>query len=337
VIVLPVRNAHEALPKGVALLLHKGIMRNSRNGPVLVAPEPVATVYEKPTERVVHWPERDANPFFHLYESLWMLAGRRDVAPLTRYVKRMAEFSDDGENFNAAYGYRWRGQLDQVRTISLMLKKNPDDRRCVLQIWNQYCDFYGGDWHMYDGKDAACNVAATFQVDPDGYLNMIVFCRSNDMIWGAYGANAVHFSMLQEYVARRAGYRVGSYTQISVNYHAYVERQDWGRCLTLGAGTTAERFPHPSYPIAAEGANFDDWDKACKMFVTPDGRLPSGLGSWWDPFFLDVASPVVRAHDVYQDSGKSQVGVLDAIDVVQSCQDMEWRVACTDWLKRRLR
>ena len=32
-------------------------------------------------------------------------------------------------------------------------------------------------------------------------LCMTVCNRSNDMLWGAYGANVVHMSMLQEFVA----------------------------------------------------------------------------------------------------------------------------------------
>ena len=67
--VLQVRNVHEALPRALQLLDREGIRRESRNGPVIQGP-PVATVYMHPWERVLFWPERDANPFFHLYESL---------------------------------------------------------------------------------------------------------------------------------------------------------------------------------------------------------------------------------------------------------------------------
>jgi hypothetical protein len=50
---------------------------------------------------------------------------------------------------------------------------------------------------------------------------MTVFCRSNDLIWGAYGANAVHMSILQEYVACGLARPVGHYWQVSNNYHVY--------------------------------------------------------------------------------------------------------------------
>ena len=50
---------------------------------------------------------------------------------------------------------------------------------------------------------------------------MSIVNRSNDMIWGAYGANAVHMSMLLEYMAAMTGFQVGIYYQISNNLHAY--------------------------------------------------------------------------------------------------------------------
>ena len=55
---------------------------------------------------------------------------------------------------------------------------------------------------------------------------MTVTNRSNDMIWGAYGANAVHMSVLLEYMAGMLGYGVGAYYQFSNNLHAYTSVLD---------------------------------------------------------------------------------------------------------------
>src|SRR5690606_9555427 len=111
---------------------------SSRNGPVAQILEPVIVTYTHPRERVLLYTERDCNPFFHLYESLWMLAGRNDVAPLAYYNKRMPEFSDDGKTFHGAYGYRWRTHFgwDQLRAIVEELRTNSNSRRVVLQMWD---------------------------------------------------------------------------------------------------------------------------------------------------------------------------------------------------------
>lgn len=217
--VIEARNVHCALPKALRLLHEHGIHRESRGGPVIVAPWPVTTVYQSPLERVIFWPERDANPFLHLYESLWMLAGRNDVAPLEKFTKRFARYSDDGKIIHDAYGYRWRNLFsqDQLLTIIGRLKRNPDDRRCVLQMWSVSNDL------GKEGRAFPCNLVATFQRSIDGRLDIVVFCRSNDIIWGCYGANAVHFSTLLEYMALKIGCPVGIYTHVSVNWHAYTE------------------------------------------------------------------------------------------------------------------
>ena len=72
-------NPNTALQDGLWLLKTSGILNDSRNGRVVQAPGPVASVYRNPLERVVFSPLRDANPFFHLYEALWMLAGRKHI------------------------------------------------------------------------------------------------------------------------------------------------------------------------------------------------------------------------------------------------------------------
>ena len=220
--VLSVRNVYEALPQALQLLDEVGIRRNSRNGPVIMVPGGVTTVYSHPTERVVFWPQRDANPFFHLAEALWMLDGRDDVESLARYVKQVRQYSDDGTTFHGAYGARWRTWFgrDQLEEIAETLRINPNDRRQVLQMWSANSDL------GRDGKDVPCNLVATFQKDEDGRLDLTVFCRSNDVIWGCYGANAVHFSILLEYMASEVGCSVGTYTQVSVNWHAYIDKYE---------------------------------------------------------------------------------------------------------------
>jgi thymidylate synthase len=327
VIVIKAKNVNEALPNGLQLLYEKGVERDSRNGKVRVVDCPITTVYTNPTERVLFHAWRDANPFFHFYESLWMLAGRRDVRPVARFVERMRSFSDDGSIFNAAYGYRWRHattqDVDQLVNISEKLKRNPDDRRCVLQIWSLKHDL------LYSGKDAACNTMATFQRGIEGELNMTVFCRSNDVVWGCYGANAVHFSMLLEYVAARVNCRVGTYTQISVNWHGYVATTD--PLLEFRHDTSDAYEMEPVYPFPLSDGPLDDtWDEDCQSFITRDGTAPDGR-SFKNRFFVDVAYPIVKAHDLYKD------GKLDeAVGMVDRIEASDWSLACRQWLERRI-
>jgi len=212
--VLQCRNVQQVLPHAIKLLQVAGVSRKSRAGDVLVAPGPVTTLYERPDERVLFWPERDANPFFHLMESLWMVAGRDDAAWLARYNARIGQFAEDDGRFHGAYGKRWRSWfgIDQIEIASRMLRDDPVTRRVMLQMWSSLADLGATK------RDLPCNSMIHLQRNPaDERLDMTVFCRSNDVLWGCYGSDSFNLSFVQEYVAARAGIPAGRYWQVSDN------------------------------------------------------------------------------------------------------------------------
>ena len=187
-----VRNVSEALYRTVHALQAIGEEVETRNGKALEFPYPVVTCYTHSRERVLFYPDRDANPFFHLMESFWMLAGKNDVDWISKYNGRINNYSDDGVTFHGAYGYRWKHWFgfDQLEVAIQRLLSYENDRRTVVGMWDPAKDFSTGN----DGKDYPCNTQIMFWVRDDT-LNMTVCNRSNDMIWGAYGANAVHMSV----------------------------------------------------------------------------------------------------------------------------------------------
>lgn len=136
--VITARNVNTALPKAINYLLESGVAEPSRNGPVLVSPTPVTTVYERPWERVLFSPLRNANPFFHFFESLWMLAGRNDLEFPKLFNSKFGAYSDDGKTIRGAYGHRWQRWFgyDQLAVIAKELRENPSSRRCVLAMWD---------------------------------------------------------------------------------------------------------------------------------------------------------------------------------------------------------
>jgi hypothetical protein len=185
-----------------------------------------------------------------------------------------------------------------------------------------------------DSKDVPCNLSAHFQVNYNGQLDMTVFNRSNDIIWGCYGANAVHFSMLQEYMADKIGVQVGQYWQVSNNWHAYVDNPVYKRSrLILNA---RDYNPYhmgrvAPYPL---GADTGRWDEDLKtFFVYWEGQLHKTLPMkqrWATPFFKYVVAPMWVSHAKYK------AGDLDAAERFASKIDAsDWRMACVEWLRRR--
>lgn len=326
--VIRVRNVNQALPEGIYQLASRGIPVPSRGGEAIMVPEPVTTVYRRPTERVLFYPERDANPFFHFFESLWMLAGRNDLAFVKQFVKNFDRFSDNGVTLHGAYGKRWRDwwRRDQLVDIIAYLKKNPFGRRGVLTMWDPEEDFFEEE---ESHADVPCNTQAYFW-NLAGRLQMTVTCRSNDIIWGAYGANAVHFSMLQEYLAGMLGCEVGTYYQVSNNYHAYLEPYrkieslkdingvySGGPILCPYTRDIVKPSPIMQYP--------DAWDDDLADFL--ERPLTS---IFKNSFFTNVAIPLWLAHQAYRNNEHTV-----ALHMVKKCAASDWQLAAQEWLLRR--
>lgn len=317
------RNVNDAYFRGLCWLSRKGEEADSRNGPVIESPVPVTTIYDQPQERVLFDEVRDANPFFHLMESLWMLAGRRDTEFLSLFNKRMITFSDNGENFNGAYGYRWRNWWaeDQLLLAIQKLTDNPRDRRVVISMWDPEVDM------VLDSKDIPCNDMIKFHVRTDGKtLDMMVFNRSNDAIWGCYGANAVHFSVLHEVVAACAGLTLGRYYQISTNFHVYKEIFDKMHpegFLPWSPGVKEYISAAIPQNIVRDPATFLD---QCEHFVTDDSWIST---EYSNEFLTRVARPMRQAYAYFRE------GDLESALQVLPQDKTDWIVAGRQWLLRR--
>jgi hypothetical protein len=332
-------SVNDALAEGLEHLYYSGYKEESRNGPVLVSAEPVCTTYQYPQKRVLMSPMRDANPFFHLMESLWMLAGRCDVAWISQYNQRIASYSDDGKSFHGAYGYRWRKHFayDQIAAVIWALKKDRNTRRAVLSMWDGAPNVDLGR----DSKDIPCNTHAYFDTLGGG-LNMTVMCRSNDMWWGAHGANAVHFSFLLEYMSAMTGLPMGHLRQFSNNYHIYLDVVDTRKLPEIAA----DAIHHDPYTEGLGGSRFHQRrvlhpGPAWVSLVNDPETFPVDLAVFMEeptttdvfesnPFFTKVAGPMARAWAAHKakDYGQAQ----NMVDLIVS---QDWRKACGEWIQRR--
>ena len=324
------RNVSMALAYGLDMLFHVGVEEQSRNGAVLVCPEPCIITYHEPAERVIFSPVRDANPFFHLMESLWMLAGRNDLAWPVQFNNRFKEYSDDGKSLAGAYGFRWRRYFgrDQLYEAAKALIVDHSTRRVVVTMWSQ------NDLGMY-GRDLPCNTQIYFDCR-GGVLNMTVTNRSNDALWGAFGANAVHFSILQEYMAFWVGIPMGVYRQFTNNLHIYTdilsamkaETMVKDLCVTdyYDPGSNAKGRCLKPYPLIHTDTK--TWDKDLHKFLSkPD---LSSTNAYEDDFFNHVAAPMYLAWAERKDS------IDRAICYAEQIRAEDWSTACIEWLERRI-
>ena len=324
------RNVNDIFPRAVLRVQDRGIQVSPRGERTLEFPTPVMTIYQNPLERVLFSEVRDANPFFHLFEAFWILAGRNDVEFVAQFNKNIAQFSDNGVYFHGAYGYRLRQWVngDQVAEAIELLKADHATRQVVLQIWDSKNDL------GTKTKDCPCNDLIFLKVR-DGALNMTVCCRSNDIVWGCYGANVVHFSILQEYIAALVGVRVGYYTQVSDSWHAYVDRKDW-EPLVKWAEDELVKYPSDPYtkgtvkpmPLVDEPGCFDHCLKAWM-----DDPIMADVRN---KFFWHVARPMYQAWYHHKED-RTGAEFLQACleETPQGEPANDWLCASFEWMKRR--
>lgn len=285
----------EGLVLGISTLLQLGVKTSTRNGDAWTFDGTVITEYTHPHTRVLFSPHRDANPFFHLAESAWMLMGRNDIKFLTDYAKNMANYSVDGKTQHAAYGHRWFNHFgfDQVTAIINKLKAQPNTRQAVLQIWDSKVDLVDS---KENATDRACNVSCVFtprtSSSGETSLDMMVSNRSNDIVWGAYGANAVHFSFLHHLVAELSGFEVGVYRQVSDNYHMYGEAL-YGKKLFNSIVNLEKKEPAEGLQYTRESnlgwlSSANDYISSGKSFCTkwmPVNSSVAGIQADLEDFF----------------------------------------------------
>jgi hypothetical protein len=341
---------NHALPLALALLRDTGRRVAPRGLPTIEIVGPFATTYTQPAEMVLFDGERDANPFFHLFEAMWILAGRKDVQFLAWFLPRMEDFSDDGVEFHAPYGYRMRHSFgfDQIEFCIKALSADRDTRQAVISIWHPALD-----WKST--KDRPCNDMVMLKVRK-GALRMTVCNRSNDAILGAYGANVVQFSTLLRYVAGVVGVDIGEYTQISDSFHVYEDNPYWKSWLAKNPSgvqqpvdpydTQDMRIADSAYCLANGGVSdfmnatelssgeFDDdlisffryWDET-------KGPSPKVMNerNYGTSSFVDTLLPMLQTLILWR-AGKR----VEALEVVRYVKALDWKLAATGWIQRRI-
>ena len=324
--VIRAQNVNEAFHEGLWVMDIMGVEEPSRNGAVKVLPTPMTTIYERPWEKVLFHKARRANPFFHLLEAMWMLAGRSDVAFVAKYNARMREFADEGI-LRGAYGYRWRNHwadqggepLDQILMVIAMLRRDPTTRRAVINMWCPYEDLDS------ENRDIPCNTQIYFRC-VEGRLDMTLTCRSNDIVWGAYGANAVHFGFLHELVAQGIGVEQGRMYQISNNWHMYerhwhlMSKKEYDGCPYV-------LHDHPYVPLVGKGETVEDIYTDAKVLTSGELGYEAAFSTH---FFKHVVKPMAEAWAEHRKDNDEM-----ALRILNDTYPCDWADAGILWIKEK--
>lgn len=135
---------------------------------------------------IVNIPERKLNYRFMFAEAWWILSGSNRVTDISRYMKNIAKFSDNGITFRGAYGPKVVEQLDFIVET---LAKEQHTRQAVLNIWRE---------NPRQTKDYPCTLNMQWLIR-DGKLNCITNMRSSDA-WLGWVYDVFNFSMISNWI-----------------------------------------------------------------------------------------------------------------------------------------
>jgi thymidylate synthase len=245
-------------PELIKGLLEKGELQKSRNGDTLELLNFKST-FTDPNNCIVYGHGRNINVFFLFIEAVWIWNGRKDVEILKKLNSQMGEYSDDGVNFHAPYGFRMRkynekscdnvetnsieGQeIDQIAKVIKMLAKNKEDRRAVISIWNPNLDL------DVNSKDIPCNDMVMFKIRNNS-LHTTIQNRSNDVHWGL-PTNLYQFNFVSKLISSILNISVGTQTHNSQSLHLYLSNPLTLKVLnSLNSGNGIHKYPRANFKL----------------------------------------------------------------------------------------
>lgn len=184
---------------------------------------------ENPRSRLAFLEERKFNVVYAMVESLMLFSHNNEVKYLERFNSNIKQFSDDGVHMYGSYGFRIAQFIPEIIN---KLKSDKDSRQAALTIYNNDL--------IANTKDTPCTLNLHFIIRDDR-LNMVVYMRSNDIIWG-FPYDVFMFTMLQEVIANSLGIDLGWYRHVPTSLHVYSNHYD---LLDIMGGSEEVLFNNP--------------------------------------------------------------------------------------------
>jgi hypothetical protein len=309
------RNAPEAYVEALTSMRLNAVHDNSRNGQVLVMPCPTVLEITNPLERILYDPIRQANPYFHTMEFVWMMAGMNDVRWLEQFNKRYREYAEPQTDLvHGAYGHRWFShfKVNQILSVYILLRDDPGTRRAVIGMWDPTTD-------LQNKRDLPCNTHIYLRIVNEK-LEMTVCNRSNDLVWGMLGANVVHMTMLQQLLSEALGRECGPYRVFTNNLHVYKNLPNFEDVYA----TTVVHDPYRNFSLGhrliSRGEILEKFIWDARTFIY--GGAHSRMHTLW---FQDVARPMFSEYRRRLGEGN--------VSYIQMIHDEPLRHACQEWEK----
>lgn len=198
-----------------------------------------------------------------LFENLWFLHPDPEVSTSNKFlldngVTIWKEWQNEDLGLGEIYGLQFRhyptregGTIDQVRSVIETLKKDPNNRRMVINAWN--VDTINRTGPYFSGACALppCHMQIVFNVT-NRRLNGMMTMRSNDIFLGK-PYNIAGYALWIELFAHLTGLIPGELIINVADCHLYINHVD-----QAVEQLSREPFSLPQLKISKELKDIDD-------------------------------------------------------------------------------
>lgn len=204
-----------------------------------------------PRNRLAYHELRKYNIYFNIAELIAIICDVNSVKFLNFFNKNIKQFSDNGIDFNGAYGPRLS---DQWEVCKEKLLNDNDTRQAIMTI-------YDGQYDLHKvTKDVPCTLNLHFIIR-ENKLNLTVYMRSNDLFWG-FQYDIFNFTMIQEMIYNELkesipDLELGTYTHTTTSLHVYEKH-----FKLLNDMEVMESIKMPAISLVK-----DDYEKLCSYIM----------------------------------------------------------------------
>lgn len=316
------QNLNKASIELARLLMFDGIRRKTRGFDCVELSEPVLIHIDNPTDRYLSIPNRKNHKTLPFAESLALASGVNNMDLYAGYVPNMMQYSDDGKYQRAGYGPRIRAftglqgdykidrpeykyvysgsvkMVDQLRFVIETLERDINSRQAVITIHDPAKDCFGDDGELLATKDQPCSRSLQFMV-VDNKLDLTLYIRSNDFLFGFQAVNVFNFTFMQEYVASLLGLKVGRYHHFANNFHYYDDKTEIVDNIALqNLGDYDSEFDLFQYELGIN--NLSEFDFNVSKLFEAEGKLRTTKTDvefeFESPFFKDWLNVFRKYH-----------------------------------------
>ena len=202
------------------------------------------TIIEDPTDLLISYPDRKFNPDYAITEWLWYLSQHKSTENIGKMAKIWDMIKDDNGECESNYG-EYLIPTGQWHWVVNELINDPDSRRATIAINQPY-------HKNKNPKDIPCTQYLQFFIR-DGKLNMGVYMRSNDVVYGfcndIFTFSLFHQLMCNDLNNASVNVQLGEYHHHAGSMHIYERHYEMAKKILNNNAAEYYKIKNPKIKL----------------------------------------------------------------------------------------